>query len=207
MTVREAFRSVARGGSPEPKLMVLLDGDASSAVRLGMPTDAQIGLAEVISPVGRLASLEQTLESLRDNPEVGNVLIDHAVEATNAEIAAKLGEGYEGILYRLVGAEPAQTTPMQYGGFFLERDREILSGLPEGAICIIYIDAGEEAYLDFVSDLPGDLFAWDSARTGIAPEAVRPMRTGALACNHPDADVFFAATRADLNLPEFSTHA
>jgi hypothetical protein len=207
VTMREAFRSVVRGGSPEPKLIMTLDGDAESAVRLGAPTESQIGLAEIMSPVARLNSLEATLESLSHNPEVGNVLVDHAVKATRSEISERLAAGYEGIFYRLVGAEPSKTTPMQYGGFFLERDREILSALPEGAIRVIFIDAGEEAYLDFVSDLPGDLFAWDYARTSIAPEAVRPMRTGALATNHPEADVFFAATRAELNLPELSTHA
>jgi hypothetical protein len=47
--------------------------------------------------------------------------------------------------------------------------------------------------MDFVSDLPAQIFAWDCGRTDISLDSVRKMRLGTLATGDPDADVLFGS--------------
>ncbi len=82
---------------------------------------------------------------------------------------------------------------MQYGGFYLERDRELLEEAKDATFNLLWIDAGEEAYLDFVSDLPAHAFAWDIDATDVSVVQMRAMRPGALAAEDPTADFLFAS--------------
>jgi hypothetical protein len=78
---------------------------------------------------------------------------------------------------------------MQYGGLFLERDRELLEFAKSKGEVWLYIDAGPGAYLDFVSDLPADVFAWDAIQTGFSLEEMRKLRPGKLCTNEVGADL------------------
>ena len=96
------------------------------------------------------------------------------------------------IVYVLSGPEPAKCTPMQYGGLFLEKDRELLQFAQEHGQqneVWLHVDAGEGAYLDFVSDLPADVFAWDAKKTGVSLAEMRKLRAGKLCTNEKGTDV------------------
>ena len=78
---------------------------------------------------------------------------------------------------------PAISTPMQYGGFYLEHDRALLAEIEDARLNVLSVEGGPEPYLDFVADLPSHVLAWDVPATGIVAAAVRPMRRGALAAD------------------------
>jgi len=119
----------------------------------------------------------------------GDDILAKMVSETRKEI---LGAN-EPILYILSGPEPAKTTPMQYGGHFLEKDRELLEFANERGEVWLYVDAGPGAYLDFVSDLPAEVFAWDAVKTGFSLNEMRKLKTGKLCTNEEGADIPFEA--------------
>ncbi len=102
------------------------------------------------------------------------------------------------MLYRLHGAHPSHTSPMQYGGYYLERDREILEEITDARFNLLFIVGSEGTYIDFVSDLPAHVFAWDERASGVTLEEVRQMRTGALATTNPNADIQLISDEPDL---------
>lgn len=125
------------------------------------------------------------LEVLESDPDRGNAELAHLSDAIRAEIEKAQG----GILYRLTGPEPARATPMQYGGHFLERDRELLELANERGEVWLFVDAGPGAYLDFVSDLPAEVFAWDAVKTGFSLAEMRKLRSRKLCTNEAGADL------------------
>jgi hypothetical protein len=130
------------------------------------------------------------IEFLESDPGKGNAKLAELVEDARHRIDA----ASDSILYVLSGPEPARATPMQYGGFFLERDRELLEHAKKDdeSEVWLYVDAGEGAYLDFVSDLPADVFAWDSQRTGFSLSEMRKLRPGRLCTNEVGSDKDFS---------------
>jgi hypothetical protein len=149
-------------------------------------------IVEVHSPLGHeLAEPKNLLDLLHDDPAEGEALLFTRAAQTRSSIEEALEAGADGVVYRLAGAMPSVTTPMQYGGHFLEVDREILAGLAEARFVLLYVEGQEEPYLDFVIDLPAHAFGWDAA-SGIPPSAFRSAREGALAGAHPDADILLA---------------
>ena len=114
---------------------------------------------------------------------------DETLAKLVSETRKEILETNDTILYVLSGPEPAKTTPMQYGGHFLERDRELLEFANERGEVWLYIDAGPGAYLDFVSDLPAEVFAWDAVKTGFPLAEMRKLRTGKLCTNEEGADL------------------
>lgn len=133
------------------------------------------------------------LTLLESEPDRGNSELNRLVEETRAA----LRDTPMPFVYRLAGPEPAKATPMQYGGFFLERDRELLTEAGKRGPVWLFVDAGAEAYLDFVSDLPAEVFAWDSRRTGFPLEEMRQLRSGTLCTNEPGADLPLSALNGD----------
>ena len=115
----------------------------------------------------------------------GDDMLAELVSETRKEIF----DANEPILYVLSGPEPAKTTPMQYGGHFLERDRELLEFANEKNEVWLHVDAGPGAYLDFVSDLPAQVFAWDAVKTGFPLSEMRKLRAGKLCTNEVGADL------------------
>jgi hypothetical protein len=165
--------------------------DGESDVAIVPATDGGSGvLVEVVNPFGRalLKGIDLNQE-LRNDPETGNNLLSELVQETRRDIASVLEAGASGILYRLHGASPAHCSPMQYGGFYLERDRELLGEAVERGFTLLFIVGDEETYLDFVSDLPAHAIAWDVRRTGYSLNAMREMRTGAIAADDDSAEI------------------
>jgi len=128
---------------------------------------------------------------LARDPAAG-IVIDGLTEEVRIAIQRAIESGAAGVLYRLHGATARHCTPMEYGGYFLERDRELLGALKNSAITVLFVVASEEPYLDLLGDLPSDVFGWDAA-CGATVSDVRAIRKGALLAEIPDADVLLQA--------------
>ena len=204
MTSRERLIAVSRGGEADRQpslgwLNVAEGADATVAVidsTLDRTVEGPVVLAEVANPFG--LALEKGIDlnkALRDDPSVGNEMLDTLVAEVRETIAAKLGGGVDGIFYRLHGANPQHCSPMQYGGYYLERDREILEEVSDATLNVLFVAGGQDLYIDFVSDLPAQLFAWDSELTKITAADVRSCRKGAVASADPTSDVLLKIGR------------
>lgn len=205
MTGRERLENaIAGGGEGQPAfLQCIADGAASEPANTGAdglvvrPGDLSkhtggdlAVLAEILNPFGRALQMKLDLNTvLAQSPESGNAKLDELVTETREEIDAALAANADGIFYRLIGASPEYCTPMQYGGYYLERDRELLQSVADRPLNVLYIEGGDGAYLDFVSDLPAGVFAWDVEASGITTEEMRKMRNGALGSEMADGDV------------------
>lgn len=137
---------------------------------------------------GLFCRAEAWLGSLSDNPEAAVP----ELERIHRSIADEIQTAGEKIVYRLSGVDPAKATPMQYGGLFLERDRELLALAKARGEVWLLVDAGPGAYLDFVSDLPADVFCWNARETGFSLSEMRKLRQGRLCTNEPGADEDFS---------------
>ena len=140
-------------------------------------------LVEVQNPFGEAIDAGIDLNGEFDRgPTYGEQAFASLFEKTEAKIAEALGAGADGIFYRLFGAEPNLSTPMQFGGLYLEQERDLLKGIMDARFNVLYVEGGEGTYLDVVSDLPAHAFSWDEDRTAIPAGEVRKFREGALAC-------------------------
>lgn len=212
MNSRERLIAAARGGEVDRKPLVCWPTPCpeSDAV-VGEVNPVQISLIKVVNPFGQaLRSNVEVWDVLAEEPRRGEKILNELVDKTRSEIKAALEHGADGILYLLYGARGVHATPMEYGGHYLERDRELLSEIEGATFNMIFVVGEDDAYLDFVSDLPGQAFAWDSVATGTSVGQLRDMRAGALATNSPDADIElrFGTTSliADLELELQTTH-
>jgi hypothetical protein len=140
-------------------------------------------LVEVGNPFG--AAMQDGVDlnaEFEKGPDLGGAAFEAYVSGTRSALAAALESGADGVLYRLFGAEPSLSTPMQFGGFYLEQERELLSAITDARFNVLYIEGGEGLYLDVVSDLPCHALGWDESRSGITASEVRAMHRGALMC-------------------------
>ncbi|MBX7132017.1 MAG: hypothetical protein K1X67_04985 [Fimbriimonadaceae bacterium] len=150
----------------------------------------QLVLAEIVSPFGFAKRQGVDLnEVLRDDPARGEGMLSDFAAKVRDEVALALETGADGIFYRLDGAYPAASSPMEYGGHFLEIDRALLSEVRDARLNILFVEGGEETYFDCLTDLPAHVLAWDFAQTGIDVATMRAIRTGALAAPSDDADI------------------
>lgn len=187
MTSRERLVAVASGEGTDQKPVISLAGGSSDAVFDSLDSE-RISLKSVLNPFGQAMKQDVALwEILEADPEEGECVLHGFVTKSKAEIREALEEGYDGVLYYLVGATSEHTTPMEYGGHYLERDREILSEVASAAFNMVFV-VGEEAYLDFVSDLPAHAFGWESLSDNEVDQ-VRELRQGALCTNSKRADI------------------
>jgi hypothetical protein len=133
--------------------------------------------SEVWSPFSRALDAGAELNRLYAlEPDRAEQLMATYVDAAKQEIEASAG-GL--IVYRLKGAEPKFASPMEYGGHYLEVDRELLAyGLEKSKLALV-IEGGPETYLDFVSDLPATVFVWNSLETNMSQKELEAMRSGA----------------------------
>lgn len=196
MTGRERLLAVAQGRAADRKPLMILDDDPRSDARVlrspGAPDPQRLTLVEVVNPYGQAQAAGVNLnELIYTDPEAGNQKLDDFVDSTRRAIREAFDAGADGIFYALRGAEPSHTTPMQYGGYYLERDRELLSEVADRPN-VVFIDAGDGAYMDFVSDLPGAFFAWDIDRSDVSVVRMRSLRPGPLVAEDPTADVLMA---------------
>jgi hypothetical protein len=210
MTSRERLVAAARGGDVDQQPVIYWPGpfnSGSDAVVVApervqeavAQNEERIVLGQVSNPFRR--SLEQDLQLnslLEQDPEKGNALLEQLADEVRGTIEQALAGGADGILYQLHGAHPSHTSPMQYGGYYLERDRELLEAVKDARLNMIFVVGGDGVYIDFVSDLPAHVFAWDADGSGVSMSEVRQMRNGALATTGADADVRLISPLNDL---------
>lgn len=157
-------------------------------------TDSRNSVVAILNPFGRVLAdgrVSELLELCHSHPEAGAEILAGYVESVRSQMKAVQAEGHFGVLYVLVGAEPHLTSPMEYGGLFLEWDRELLSEANGNQFVALYVQGGTETYFDFVSDLEADLFIWNKDLSQVSVDAMKQMRFGALACDDPTADVLW----------------
>jgi len=198
LTSRERIVAAARGGEVDrrPTLSWLSESSSSDAAVLEQTEIAKslsgerVVLANVPNPFGLALGKGIDLnKALKDDPSVGGVVLDGLVEEVRSQIRASLESGADGIFYRLHGANPSHCTPMEYGGHYLERDRELLNEADGATFNVLFIAGNEELYIDFVSDLPAHAFAWDYDLSKLPASEVRQSRIGAVASSDPSSEI------------------
>jgi hypothetical protein len=153
----------------------------------------QLVLAEVLSPLSRALRRDYDLNTLlTEDPEFGNAKLDELVGETQVDILTALDKGAAGIFYLLDGAFPTVCTPMQYGGYYLERDRELLELADEALFNVLYLLGEDEIYFDFVADLPAHAMCWSARHQALKVAEARNMTKSLIALDHVEADVLFA---------------
>lgn len=204
MTGREKLIAASRGGEVESKPTLAWFNSAKPGLEADgwiLASSSQIPqaresagdgclLVAVKSPFGWAKEEGLDLMSaLHANPVSGDEELSRLRDKTRMEIRHALDQGADGICYILVGAEPTQTTPMQYGGFLLELDREILQEFAGAVFNAVWVQGDKELYLEFVADLPCHALGWDCQTTGIHTNAIRPYREGAFFGDSPESDI------------------
>ena len=196
MTGRERIVAAARGGEVDRRPVACATGvseNGADCVVVGVSdvTNAlrespdRAVLAKVVSPLGRDLTLVKLLAS---DPSAGAERLALLADQARQEMRSALEAGADGIYYALDGAYPAATTPMEYGGHFLELDRQLLEEVRDARFNLLFVCGEREPYIDFVSDLPAHALAWDS-RSGVSVGSVRSARSGALAYDSDEADI------------------
>ncbi len=106
-------------------------------------------MTTILGPFARLQERGLDIYALNDqDPAAASA----EIEAVCAEILDELRMTPGDILYVLRGAEPEFSTPMQYGGLFLEQDRALLQSVG-GRNVVLRVEGGDEVYMDFLEDL------------------------------------------------------
>lgn len=150
-------------------------------------------MVRVDSPLTKQAKRNLNLNHLlHSDPEAGNKVLDELVNETLEEGKNALASGADGIAYVIDGAYPGGSTPMQFGGYYLERDREILEQLSNATFNLVFIEGGEDTYLDSVSDLAANAIGWRIAESGFSREMMRELRCGPVAGDDASADIHIA---------------
>lgn len=205
MNSKERMQIIGRGGIPDvPGKMFLFGHSPQSDVWVVresdtgflMPEDAgnRLVLARVDNPFGLGMRRNADFRNMiKDDGVAARNFIDELSEEVEKTIESTLLAGQaDGIAYMIYGAEPQLCTPMAYGGICLEADRRLLERIGKQHFIALMVVAGEGSYIDFLSDLPGNLFCWDAASTGVDVHSVRRLRHGALGCQLPEAEVLVA---------------
>lgn len=124
----------------------------------------------VLSPLSRaIAQGIDIVGLLEKNPAEGDRVLAELVSQCSSEIDQTSGP----MNYIVAGAEPGVTSPMQYGGHFLELDRELI-GTTSTAITLI---GGPETYIDVVSDIAKSYLIWNPETNPVDPQEVSRMTT------------------------------
>lgn len=173
MKLASALEDWRKGNRSEAlKLTVAENGEQ---VQLAGFADQQVFELEVI-PNPLLASMgnpENLNQLIQNDPESGNEALDRTSERILQKIEASKSDG---IFYCLEGARPSVCTPMEFGGRFLERDREILKVAQDKFPTFLWVMGSETLYLDFVSDLPFDALGWDVQHSGFSTKQLLELR-------------------------------
>lgn len=172
MSPTELIRS-ARSGEPAPSGLRILGPRAEETHAELHGPSGMLRLELVPSPYRLARTRGSDLNAeLRADPIAGGRRLDELCQMVQRAIE---GSG-DGMVYVLSGASPAECSPMQYGGHYLERDRDLLLSAVRDRFVVLGIADGEGAYLDCLSDLPADVFAWDPVATGQTVAEARAFR-------------------------------
>lgn len=172
--------------SPRERLQAAIDGrQVGGKLTVGWSSDCdvQIGAPDGLAYI---PNLYLKLGPLSGDPASVAERLDEAQQESLRVATDALYQGAAGVFYEIGGANAGQCTPMQYGGLYLERDREFLQAIDGATVAYV---SGSEPYLDFVSDLPASAFGWDLLASGIAVDEVRRIRPRALAAEDAEADI------------------
>lgn len=196
MTGRERLVAAAKGGEVDRKPLITMRENCPEADGIVRPwcvegVEGQAQLWAVDSPFARAIKEGFDLnDALQSDPVSGEQALNGYADEARREMSTALDGGADGIFYRLDGAYPDASTPMEYGGHYLEVDRLLLSEVQEARFNLVWIEGDRELYLDFVSDLPAHALGWSMQATGVNAEDLRSMRKGAIAGDGADADIF-----------------
>lgn len=208
MTSRERVLMVARGETvdrapavvyqdPEISDLVVCSLEELAEAQEQFPDKAIV--VEVESPFSRALNREIDLNAeLTADPAAGHATLEILANETKVEGDTACSLGADGVWYHLEGADPVHCSPMQYGGYYLELDRELLARWQSAPVTVVAI-LGAEPYLDFVCDLPAHFFAYDAEASGVTSAAVREIRSGAIASQLRDADLRLVQSSADFS--------
>lgn len=204
MTAFDRVAEMLAGTSVDPKVAMVWSAspghqaDIVTSILVELPHalkthPEQLVLLEVLSPFGVAQRRDIDLNSiLAEDPELGQEKLEAIKEEVAGNILKGLDAGAHGVLYRLDGAYPRANTPMQYGGYYLELDRELLA-LAEGCTFnCVNVEGEGEIYFDFVSDLPTHAFSWSTVHNHISLDGARKMTPTRLALGLEDADIHLA---------------
>lgn len=216
MTSRERIEGVLSGRPVDRKPTVSWPGVGESDIQVlpldrVEPSTGQLVLCEIANPFGRgLVAGVNLADELGRDLASGESELSRYAEATRTEMDLAISRGADGILYRLNGARADLSTPMAYGGHFLEVDRALLDGCAPGAFRLVFAVGGEDSFLDFLTDLPCEAFGWDVRETGVSVKQLRAMREGLLAAADPEADIemsFGPAISRAVEIAKVAAHA
>lgn len=201
MTERERLIETIAGEEVTPKAV------------LHWPGKPAVRLVEVANPFGQALKDGCDLNALlAASVEEGQAKLESYRAKTTKEIS-RVAKGYgDMVLYLLYGANEAWCTPMQYGGFYLEQDREILAAAQHAGIPVLLWVVGESGtYLDFVSDLPAHAIGWDTKAAGYPVAQMKAVRTGLVFAPDHAADIYVEPNTGGRTITEHlvleATHA
>lgn len=99
-----------------------------------------------------IPSVKAILDSADEAPEAVVSTVQNALERSSSKISELATAGEEVIAVKVFGANPETCSPMQYGGFFLEAERDLLAQSPVPTVAIVA--EAPDSYTDFLTDLP-----------------------------------------------------
>jgi len=196
MTRRERLLRALEGHAVSPRAVLCL-GPCQQADGVCLPLDA----IPAASDQARLAVVRGVFEQARtramdllglleSDPIAGEAMVERMVEEADGEMRDACEAGADGVLYQLSGACAEWSTPLTYGGHFLEAERSVLAraaGFDRPVV--VHVLGESDLYLDLLGDLPCAGMAWDSAASRLSFEEVRRYFPGALISDVPEADV------------------
>lgn len=154
------------------------------------PSGDELKLAQIPSPFLRCLEQGTNLnEQMHSDPTGAGKRLDDVVDELRGWIRSSLAAGADGVFYIVTGACSEHCSPMEYGGFYLERDRELLSEASSAPFNVLFVAGEGDVYFDFICDLPAHVMAWDSARTGFSSQQMRQIRLGAQASADPKSEI------------------
>lgn len=177
MTGLERLRAALTQPDGPGGVSISFGPDPSADGVVGEIQPGQARFTEVLNPFG-LAQRDgiDLAAELRADPTQGESRLNDYASRCRTDLLRALAYAADGILYRLEGAHPAATTPMVYGGHFLEVDRELLTEIYPQTLVVVDVAGEQEPYLDFVGDLPAHAMTWEAADVDV--ESVRKMIRG-----------------------------
>lgn len=211
MNSRELAIAAIRGGAVERKPVLSFDSVGDILIHQDLSAERnheRIDLFLVSNPFGLAKQNGTDLNRLlEEDIESGSEKLSNYAESVRNLIQNALDYGFDGVFYVLQGARGSESTPMQYGGHYLELDRQILSEFSESVLNCVFVVGHDDVYIDFVSDLPAHLFAWDADASTFDSKYVRTLRSGAQASSDPESEVFLSSKSQNLTelfMKEFS---